>query len=152
MIPGAYILGCEGPRITPSEISFFAEANPWGFILFARNVEDPDQLKRLTSDLRNSIGRDAPILIDQEGGRVARMTAPHWRTWEPPLDFAESLGETSERAFYLRYRLIGAELRAVGPDHREHVRTRTNRVRQRDHPPLCEPRGTHERPRDRGSR
>jgi len=113
---GAYILGCKGPRLTPEEAAFFAEARPWGFILFARNVEDPDQLRRLTGDLRSSVARDVPILIDQEGGRVQRLRAPHWREWAPPLDEADCAGPDAARVFALRYSLIAAELRAVGID------------------------------------
>jgi len=85
---GAYILAPAGPVLDPSEAAFFRAANPWGFILFQRNCETPDQLRRLTSALREAVGRDAPILIDQEGGRVQRMRAPHWREWMPPLDQA----------------------------------------------------------------
>ena len=110
----AYIFAPLGPDLGPDESAFFAEADPWAFILFARNISDPDQLRRLTSDLRDSVGRDAPILIDQEGGRVQRMRAPHWREWLPPLDQVEATG--SERAMYLRYLLIGAELLAQGID------------------------------------
>ncbi|MGI1661881.1 glycoside hydrolase family 3 N-terminal domain-containing protein [Palleronia sp. KMU-117] len=113
---GAYILGCAGPRLGPEERAFFAEAQPWGFILFARNVEDPGQLRRLTADLRAALGRDAPILIDQEGGRVQRMRAPHWREWLPPLDQAMRAGDRAPRAFELRYRIIAQELREVGID------------------------------------
>jgi beta-N-acetylhexosaminidase len=113
---GAYILGCKGPCLTRQEAAFFAEAHPWGFILFARNVEDPGQLRRLTGDLRAAVGRDAPILIDQEGGRVQRMRGPHWREWDPPLDEAVRAGPDAARVFSLRYRLIAAELRAVGID------------------------------------
>jgi beta-N-acetylhexosaminidase len=82
----ATILGLEGPILEAEEALFFNIAQPWGFILFARNIESPAQLRRLTSDLREAVGRDAPILIDQEGGRVQRMRAPHWREWLPPLD------------------------------------------------------------------
>ncbi|MGR3661579.1 MAG: beta-N-acetylhexosaminidase [Paracoccaceae bacterium] len=113
---GAYILGCEGPRLSAPEAAFFARAQPWGFILFARNVETPDQLRRLTADLRDAVGRDAPILVDQEGGRVQRLTAPHWRQWLPPLDQVEMAGENAARSMWLRYRLIAAELREVGID------------------------------------
>jgi len=113
---GAFILGCEGPRLTPDEAAFFAEAQPWGFILFARNVEDPDQLRRLTSDLRDSVGRAAPILVDQEGGRVQRLRAPHWREWLPPLDQALRAGPNAARSFELRFRIIAHELRKVGID------------------------------------
>lgn len=113
---GAAIFGCAGPVLGPDERAFFAEADPFGFILFARNVETPDQLRRLTGDLRDAIGRDAPILIDQEGGRVQRMRAPHWREWLPPLDQVERAGAGAERSMWLRARLIAAELRQVGID------------------------------------
>lgn len=113
---GAYIFGCEGARLTARETAFFKQADPWGFILFARNVQNPDQLKALTSDLRAALGRDAPILIDQEGGRVQRMTAPHWRKWLAPLDHVARAGSSAKRAMWLRYRLIAEELRAVGID------------------------------------
>lgn len=113
----ATILGCEGPVLSRDEAAFFREADPWGFILFARNVETPAQLRRLTGDLRASIGRDAPVLVDQEGGRVQRLRAPHWREWLPPLDQVAASGAAGmERALWLRYRLIADELRAVGID------------------------------------
>ena len=70
---GAAIFGTAGPVLLPQERDFFRDYDPFGFILFARNVETPEQLSRLTADLRDSVGREAPILIDQEGGRVARM-------------------------------------------------------------------------------
>ena len=67
----AAIFGCSGTNLTEEERGFFRECAPWGFILFARNIENPDQVSALCDDLRESVGRDAPILIDQEGGRVA---------------------------------------------------------------------------------
>jgi beta-N-acetylhexosaminidase len=113
----ATILGLEGPILEADEALFFEIAQPWGFILFARNIESPAQLRRLTRDLRGAVGRDAPILIDQEGGRVARMRAPHWREWPPALDQMQAVGpEAGPRAMYLRARLIAEELRAVGID------------------------------------
>ncbi|MFN0114405.1 MAG: glycoside hydrolase family 3 N-terminal domain-containing protein [Paracoccaceae bacterium] len=113
----AAILGCSGPRLTPDEAAFFREADPWGFILFARNVDTPAQLRRLTTDLREAVGRDAAVLTDQEGGRVQRLRAPHWREWPPPLDQSLRLaGPDLERGFWLRYRLIASELAAVGID------------------------------------
>ncbi len=114
----AVIFGCGGPRLRPEERSFFAGAEPWGFILFARNIEGPAQLRRLTADLRASVGRDAPVLIDQEGGRVARMRAPAWREWLPALDACRELPTRGlrVRAMRIRYQLIAAELRAVGID------------------------------------
>jgi beta-N-acetylhexosaminidase len=75
----ALIVGCSGDVLTPDEIAFFREAAPWGFILFKRNVESPRQVRALCEALRDTVGRaDAPILIDQEGGRVQRMGPPHW--------------------------------------------------------------------------
>jgi beta-N-acetylhexosaminidase len=114
----AVIFGCEGTELKDSERRFFAEVQPWGFILFARNIETPEQVRRLTTDLRASVGRDAPVLVDQEGGRVARMRAPHWREWQPALDQCASLPERTLRvqAMRLRYLLIASELQAVGID------------------------------------
>ena len=77
--PAAVIFGCAGHTAGPDEIAFFAEADPLGFILFKRNCGDPDQVRALVRSLRDSVGRpDAPVLIDQEGGRVARLGPPHW--------------------------------------------------------------------------
>ncbi|MDD9715436.1 glycoside hydrolase family 3 N-terminal domain-containing protein [Dinoroseobacter sp. PD6] len=107
----AAILGCGGPVLTPEEAAFFAAANPWGFILFGRNVESRAQLARLTADLRAALGWHAPILIDQEGGRVARMAPPEWRGFPPALDQA-----ASARAFWVRGRAIALDLAEVGID------------------------------------
>lgn len=111
----AVIFGCDGPVLLPEEAAFFADIRPFGFILFARNIVDPQQLTQLTSDLRTAVGYNAPILIDQEGGRVARMAAPHWRLWLPALD---EVAQSSDplRSMYLRARIMAAELRAVGID------------------------------------
>ena len=113
---GATIFGCAGPKLRAEEGAFFREADPFGFILFARNIEDPAQVQRLTTDLREAVGRDAPILVDQEGGRVQRLRAPHWHEWDPPLDAIQRAGPGAERAMRLRMAVIGAELRAVGID------------------------------------
>lgn len=114
---GAAIFGLAGADLAPQERDFFRDYDPFGFILFARNVEDPDQLRRLTTDLREAVGREAPILIDQEGGRVQRLRAPHWREWQPPLDLIARLGpDAAARAMELQARIIAAELRAVGID------------------------------------
>ncbi len=116
---GAYILAPAGPSLTSEEAAFFREADPWGFILFQRNCETPGQLRRLTASLRERVGRSAPILIDQEGGRVQRMRAPYWQEWLPPLDQVDALlAEPTEavRAMYLRGLLIGAELVSHGID------------------------------------
>ena len=113
---GAAIFGCEGLNLGREEAAFFRDFDPFGFIIFARNVESPAQLRRLTADLREAVGRDAPILIDQEGGRVQRLRAPQWREWTPPLDFITAAGVHAARAMELRYHLIAHELRDVGID------------------------------------
>jgi beta-N-acetylhexosaminidase len=80
----AFIAGCSGLELTPDETAFFRDAAPWGFILFKRNVDSPDQVRTLCAALRETVGRpDAPILIDQEGGRVQRMGPPHWPKYPP---------------------------------------------------------------------
>lgn len=111
----AAIFGCQGPALLPDERAFFRDADPFGFILFARNVETPHQLRRLTAELRDAVGRDAPILVDQEGGRVQRLRAPHWREWIPPLDMVASTSDPL-RAMFIRSRIIAHELRGVGID------------------------------------
>ncbi len=84
----ATIFTCAGLALTEAETSFFKECDPFGFILFADNIDTPDQIRALTSSLRDCVGRDnAPILIDQEGGRVARLTPPQWREAPPPQVF-----------------------------------------------------------------
>ncbi|WP_242494068.1 glycoside hydrolase family 3 N-terminal domain-containing protein [Salipiger sp. IMCC34102] len=111
----ATILGTSGPRLTAREAAFFRDADPWGFILFARNVDNPDQLRALTSDLRQAVGREAPILVDQEGGRVQRLRSPHWREYLPALT---QMARASDplRAHWVRNRLIAQELHDVGID------------------------------------
>lgn len=104
--------GIAGLSLTRDEAAFFRAADPWGFILFARNVDNPDQLRRLTADLREAVGRDCVITVDQEGGRVQRLRGPHWTDWPAPLDQAAA----GPRAMWLYYHLIGQELRAVGID------------------------------------
>ena len=76
--PRAAIVGVAGLRLTAEEVALFRAAPPLGAILFARNVDDPDQLRALTAELRDLLGAEAPILVDQEGGRVARLRPPHW--------------------------------------------------------------------------
>ena len=114
---GATIFGCDGLTLGPDEAAFFREADPWGFILFGRNIDTPEQIAALCADLRAAVGREAPILIDQEGGRVQRLRAPQWREWLPPLDQVAVLApETVARGLWLRARIQAAELRAIGID------------------------------------
>ncbi len=115
MALNATILGPEGQGVTGWERAFFQDTQPLGFILFARNIDNPDQLRRLTSELRDAVGRDAPILIDQEGGRVQRMRSPHWREYLPALDQMRRASDPM-RAQWIRNRLIAAELHDVGID------------------------------------
>lgn len=113
--PRAVIFGCAGLHLSAAERALFAQAQPWGAILFARNIDTPDQLTALTAELREAVGRDMPVLIDQEGGRVQRMRAPHWRAWPPALEQCRTARDPV-RAMYLRGRLIASELRACGID------------------------------------
>ena len=113
--PRAVIFGCAGLRLSAAEKALIAQAQPWGAILFARNLDTPDQIRALTGDWRDAVGRDLPILIDQEGGRVQRLTPPRWRGFLPPLDVAQASPDPA-RAFWLRGRLIAAELHALGID------------------------------------
>ncbi|SFH23626.1 beta-N-acetylhexosaminidase [Palleronia marisminoris] len=111
----ACILGCAGETLSRREAAFFREADPWGFILFGRNVRDPEQVLALTDSLRETVGWHAPILVDQEGGRVQRLRAPHWRRWAPPLEHM-SRAKDPIGAMWLRARLMAHELHAVGID------------------------------------
>ena len=115
MTSAAVIFGPEEHRVTAWEKAFFRDIDPWGFILFARNVDSPDQLRRLTADLRDTVGWQAPVLIDQEGGRVQRMRAPQWREFLPALD-QMTRARDPLRAQWLRNRLIADDLHRVGID------------------------------------
>jgi beta-N-acetylhexosaminidase len=85
----AVIYGLAGPTLTDAERAFFRDADPAGYILFARNCVDRGQMRRLTDDLRSLHGRETlPILIDQEGGRVARMRPPEWPAFPAAEAFA----------------------------------------------------------------
>lgn len=118
-MPGAFTFGVSGPDLLPNEAALIREADPWGFILFARNAapgpDAADRLRRLTGALRDAVGRDAPVMIDQEGGRVERLPVPPFSTWDPPLDHMARAADP-EAAMRARAALIGAELRAVGID------------------------------------
>ncbi len=112
------IYGLAGKILSADEAAFFRETKPWGFILFARNIEDPAQVRSLTAALRATVDDDrAPILIDQEGGRVARLKPPHWRIRPPAARFGEAWrgnAEGAREATYLNARLIAQELVALG--------------------------------------
>jgi beta-N-acetylhexosaminidase len=117
MAPRAFITGLTGPTISPDERAFVRSAEPWGLILFKRNVADPAQVRALTEEFRAICGRDTPVLVDQEGGRVQRLGPPHWPAYPAGATYARlylrepSLGL---RAAKLGARLIAADLAAVG--------------------------------------
>ncbi len=113
----AFVTGLGGTALSTDERAFLAEAAPWGLILFRRNVEDPDQLKRLTGDFRDAVGWRAPVLIDQEGGRVQRLTAPHWRTYPSGRRLAGAAALAGDSALIADVaHLVGDDLAAVGID------------------------------------
>ncbi len=112
------ILGCRGPALSAWERAFFAEGDPHGFILFKRNCETPDQVANLIGDLLECIGRPtAPVLVDQEGGRVQRLGPPHWRAMPAAARFGELAAaepEAGREAVAVNARLLADELTACG--------------------------------------
>jgi beta-N-acetylhexosaminidase len=117
----AVIFSLSGPVLTPAESTLFRESKPLGFILFnkpgAKNIEDPRQLQTLIASLKECVGWDCPILIDQEGGRVQRMKAPHWRAYPPARAFGEKAeGDLDSALEDLRFNTLqmADDLKAVG--------------------------------------
>jgi beta-N-acetylhexosaminidase len=114
----AAIYGLAGTELTPEEAAFFADSRPSGYILFKRNIESREQLRRLTDALRDLEGHDeVPILIDQEGGRVARMRPPEWQTFPPgeAFDRLYQLAPSSAiEAARVNARALGLMLNEVG--------------------------------------
>jgi beta-N-acetylhexosaminidase len=113
--PNAILFGCAGERLSAAELSFFAKADPLGLILFRRNCAVPEQVRALVTEFRACVGReDAPVLIDQEGGRVARLQPPHWRRYPAAARLAELPDPQAEEAARLGARLIADDLAALG--------------------------------------
>ncbi|MEX2201661.1 MAG: beta-N-acetylhexosaminidase [Dongiaceae bacterium] len=114
------IFGCAGTALTPAERELFRKTDPLGLIVFSRNCAEPDQICALVSDFREAVGRPAaPVLIDQEGGRVQRLQPPHWRAAPPPACFgaiAEQDRQRGREAAVLNARLIASELAELGID------------------------------------
>lgn len=114
----AVIYGVKGTELTQDEIALFKRVNPYGYIIFARNIESPDQVKSLINSLRALSGRERlPVLIDQEGGRVARLKPPHWRKYPPAGAFAAIAAtdqKKAERGVYYNARVMAEELYALG--------------------------------------
>ena len=112
MTSKAAIVGVSGTALTSEEAALFRRHRPAGAILFRRNVDTPEQVRALTAAIREELGEDAPILVDQEGGRVARLRPPHWPAHPPPASFERgpaSAAETNAAA-------LGAACRDVGLD------------------------------------
>lgn len=110
----AFVCGCEGLTLTEAEHRFLAATQPWGLILFKRNVDSPEQLRRLTASFREAVGReDAPVLVDQEGGRVQRLGPPHWPRYPAAASY-RAWGQDAVEAARLGGRLIATDLRAAG--------------------------------------
>jgi beta-N-acetylhexosaminidase len=114
----AFITGIAGLVLSAEESAFLRAAEPWGFILFRRNVDTPEQVRALVTALRETVGRaDAPVLIDQEGGRVQRLGPPHWPKYPPGAAYAR-LYERDQaaglKAAKLGARLIAHDLVALG--------------------------------------
>jgi len=113
--PLAVIWGCAGEHLTASERDFFAASDPVGFILFRRNCNSPGQVRDLVASLRGCVGRDdAPVLIDQEGGRVARLRPPHWRRYPSAARLASLPDPAAETSARLGARLIADDLARLG--------------------------------------
>src|SRR3972149_12077685 len=113
----ACILGCAAFPLAPDERAFFAKVQPLGLILFKRNADNPAQVIELIRSFRAIVGRaDAPVLIDQEGGRVQRLGAPNWHYFPPAAHFGEMYARDPAKgiaAARLGGRLIAAELSAL---------------------------------------
>lgn len=114
----AFITGISGTSLTADEREFIRSASPWGFILFKRNIENPSQVTDLVNDIRSTVGdAHAPVLIDQEGGRVQRLGPPHWPAYPRGAMFGALYDIDSQlglSAAWLSARLIAADLTDLG--------------------------------------
>ena len=119
MAARAFITGLAGQTITANERAFLRSAAPWGLIVFKRNISTPEQLSALTRDFRDTVGWEAPVLVDQEGGRVARLGPPHWPVYPPGARYGAIYDRdptSGLAAARLAGHLIAADLMAVGID------------------------------------
>jgi beta-N-acetylhexosaminidase len=115
----AFITGVAGSALTTEERLFLREAEPWGLIVFVRNIAGPDPLRRLIGEFRSAVGRDAPVLIDQEGGRVQRLGPPQWPSYPPGAAYGalyDKDRQTGLAAARLGARLIASDLAPLGID------------------------------------
>jgi beta-N-acetylhexosaminidase len=119
MRASSFITGLSATRLTADERAFLREALPWGLILFRRNVEDPAQVARLSASFREEVGWDAPVFIDQEGGRVQRLGPPCWPNYPPGAVYGSIYDRDCNeavRSAKLGARLIAADLHPLGID------------------------------------
>jgi beta-N-acetylhexosaminidase len=119
MAPRAFITGLSGPSLAPDERSFLREADPWGLILFQRNINYPQQVTELTYAFRDAVGRHAAVLVDQEGGRVQRLGPPHWPVYPPGARYGVLYDRNPSAglaAAGLAGRLIASDLLPLGID------------------------------------
>ncbi len=115
----AFITGIAGPALTGEERQFLKETQPWGAIVFKRNVGDPEALRRLIEEVRAALEWNAPVLVDQEGGRVQRLGPPHWPSYPPGAAYGALYDRDRDKglaAARLGARLIAADLTALGID------------------------------------
>jgi len=115
----AFITGLSGAAITSDERAFLRDHAPWGLILFKRNIDDPEQVRRLVEDFRDAVAADAPVLVDQEGGRVQRLAPPHWPAYPAGAVYRQLYeGDRAAglAAARLGARLIASDLRDLGID------------------------------------
>src|SRR5579872_4878178 len=119
MAARAFITGLAGLTLTSDERAFIREAQPWGFILFKRNISTPAQVSALIESLRDESGSKAPVLVDQEGGRVQRLGPPHWPAYPPGGRYGELYDSNPDEgvtAAHIGGRLIASDLAALGID------------------------------------
>src|SRR5262249_46610355 len=115
----AFIVGLAGLTVSAAERAFLREARPWGLIIFQRNVSSPGQVAELTQSFRDAVGDEAPVLVDQEGGRVQRLKPPHWPAYPPGARYGELYDRSPElglAAARLAGHLIASDLRPLGID------------------------------------
>jgi beta-N-acetylhexosaminidase len=112
----AFVCGCQGKVLTPEERSFLRDSDPFGLILFKRNVETPVQVRALIAEFRAIVGREAHVLVDQEGGRVQRLGPPHWRAYPAAARLGAMDVPLARREELVRQAatLLGQDLRALG--------------------------------------
>jgi len=117
MAARAFITGLSGLTLTADECAFLRDARPWGLILFKRNIQDPAQVSALVGEVLRELGGEAPVLVDQEGGRVQRLGPPHWPVYPPGAAYGRLYDRDPEAglaAARLGARLIAADLLPLG--------------------------------------